>query len=39
MNIKQTAFCAVAMVAGVPLVTELIRLYCIVCIAFYNFIH
>lgn len=39
MNIKQAAFCAVAMVAGVPLVTELIRLYCIACIAFYNFIH
>lgn len=39
MNIKQAALCAVAMVAGVPLVTELIRLYCIVCIAFYNFIH
>lgn len=39
MNIKQAALCAVAMVASVPLVTELIRLYCIVCIAFYNFIH
>lgn len=39
MNIKQMALCAVAMVAGVPLVTELIRLYCIVCIALYNLIN
>ena len=39
MNTKQAALCAVAMVAGVPLVTELIRLYCVACIALYNFIH
>lgn len=38
MNIKQAAFYAVAVTIGAPLMMELIRFYCIMCVAIYNFI-